>query len=327
MMVPLLRVAQVLRIGSRLDRPWIRRALPRLAAAAALVPEVPDGRRAREAAAAGALTAGAPTTGAPATGVRARVGILTGCVQSVLFPQVNEATRRVLQAEGCEAVVPANQGCCGALSLHAGREDEARRFARALMVRFDPAELDAIVTNAAGCGSTLKQYGDLFASDPAWAGRAAAFSAKVLDVTQWLVQLGPRAPRHEVAAVVAYHDACHLSHAQQVRSEPRALLEAVPGLELREIPDGEMCCGSAGIYNLLEPQPAQALGDAKASCAAATGADVLVAGNPGCIMQIKAALERRGTSMRVMHTIEVLDASLRGPGAGAVMDPAGDRQP
>ncbi|HVT20663.1 MAG TPA: heterodisulfide reductase-related iron-sulfur binding cluster [Mycobacteriales bacterium] len=253
----------------------------------------------------------------PAVGTRRmRVGMLLGCVQREFFPGVNAATMRVLAAEGCEVVAPADQGCCGALSLHSGREPEAIARAKRLIAAFEAAHVDAVVVNAAGCGSSMKEYGRLLAGDPQWAQRAAAFSAKCRDVAELLVELGPVAPRHPLPLVAAYHDACHLSHAQGVRAQPRALLAAIPGLELREIPEADICCGSAGVYNLLNPQPARELGDRKAANVSATGATLLVTANPGCLMQIDSALRRQGKQVALAHTIEVLDASIRGASVG-----------
>jgi glycolate oxidase iron-sulfur subunit len=240
------------------------------------------------------------------------VGLLTGCVQGAFFPGVNAATARVLQAEGCDVVVPPRQGCCGALSVHNGREAEALTYARALIEAFESSGVERVVVNAAGCGSTMKEYADLLADDPAYAERARAFQEKVRDVTEVLVELGPVAPRHPLEVSVAYQDACHLAHAQGVRSQPRELLGAIPGLELREIAEPELCCGSAGIYNILNPEPARELGDRKAGNIVATGARLLVTANPGCLMQVTAAIERSGHPMGMAHTVEVLDASIRG---------------
>ncbi|MFF5263396.1 (Fe-S)-binding protein [Actinomadura viridis] len=250
-------------------------------------------------------------------GRRATVGMLTGCVQGEFFPGVNAATARVLALEGCDVVIPRGQGCCGALSLHSGREEEARAFARRTIVTFET--VDVIVVNAAGCGSAMKEYRRLLADEPEWAGRADALSAKTRDLTEFLVELGPRARRHPLPVTVAYHDACHLSHAQGVRAQPRALLGAIPGLTVREVADPEICCGSAGTYNLLQPEAAAELGDRKAAGVRATGAELLVAANPGCSMQIATALERQGTRLPVAHTAEVLDASLRGTGTAALV--------
>jgi glycolate oxidase iron-sulfur subunit len=241
---------------------------------------------------------------------RARVGVLLGCVQREFFSDVNAATVRVLAAEGCEVVAPSVQGCCGALSLHIGREVEAIGFAKHLIATFERLDVEHVVVNAAGCGSAMKGYGWLLRDEKGWADRAAAFAAKVVDVSEFLVALGPRATRHPVPVTAAYHDACHLGHAQGIRAQPRALLAGIPGLDLREIAEAEICCGSAGVYNLLQPEPALALGDRKAANVAATGAEVLVTANPGCLMQIRNALDRAGTPMRLAHPIELLAESI-----------------
>lgn len=268
----------------------------------------------------------------PARGARrAVVGMLTGCVQSVFFSEVNRATARVLASEGCDVIVPPDQGCCGALSLHAGREGEAEGFARRTIETFERAGVDAVVVNAAGCGSAMKEYRFLFhqpsngtagngGRDSAgpWSSRAAAMSAKVRDLSEFLADLGPVAPRHPLPLRVAYHDACHLSHAQGIREQPRALLRAIPELDLRELPEPEICCGSAGVYNLLQPDAARDLGDRKAANLATTEPDLLVTANPGCSMQIAQAAARRGAPVPVAHVAEVLDASLRGLPASAL---------
>jgi len=249
----------------------------------------------------------------PARGQRrAVVGMLTGCVQDALFPEVNTATARVLAAEGCDVVIPRGQGCCGALSQHSGREDEAIRFARALIDCFDAAGVDYIVVNAAGCGSAMKEYAHLLRDDPHYAKRAQAFVERTRDVSELLVELGPVAPRHPLEITIAYHDACHLGHAQGIRSQPRQLLRDIPGVTLAEIAEADLCCGSAGIYNLLYPEPATELGDRKARNVLATGASMLVTGNPGCLMQIAASARRLGASLRPAHLVTVLDASIRG---------------
>jgi glycolate oxidase iron-sulfur subunit len=256
----------------------------------------------------------------PAAGERRRrVGMLTGCVQRVFFPEVNAATARVLAADGCDVVAPAAQGCCGALSMHSGREAEAQAFARDAIATFEAAGVDEVVVNAAGCGSTMKEYGHLLRDDPAWAERAAAFSARVRDLSELLAELGSVAERRPLPLKVAWHDACHLAHAQGVRTQPRQALAAVPGLEVREIAEGEICCGSAGIYNLTEPQPAGELGDRKAANVLATGAELLVTSNPGCLMQISSAIRRRGDHLPVAHVAEVLDASIRGADPGSLL--------
>ncbi len=249
----------------------------------------------------------------PARGERrAVVGMLTGCVQRAFFPDVNAATARILAAEGCEVVIPNTQGCCGALSVHNGREAEAQRFARRLIDTFEPLGIDFFVVNAAGCGSSLKEYGELLRDDPGYASRAAAFAAKVRDLSEVLVELGPVAPRHPLPVTIAYHDACHLGHAQKVRAQPRTLLRGIPELELREIADAEICCGSAGVWNVLNPEPARQLGERKARDVLATGAQLLVTANPGCLMQVASSVRRIGGEIALAHTAQVLDASIRG---------------
>ena len=243
---------------------------------------------------------------------RRRVGFIKGCVQRVFFSDVNAATVRVLAAEGCEVVTPKLQGCCGALSVHAGREEEFEGFARKLIDTFEGLELDNIIINAAGCGSTLKEYGYLLRDDPEYAERASRFAEKVKDVTEFIQELGPVAERNPLPVAAAYHDACHLAHAQGVRRQPRQTLKQIPGMEVKEIKEAEICCGSAGIYNMIEPEPATELGDRKAKNVLNTGARMIVTSNPGCMLQIQASLKRMGHSMPMAHPMEVLDASIRG---------------
>jgi glycolate oxidase iron-sulfur subunit len=264
-----------------------------------------------------------PPARVPAKGARrAVVGMLTGCVQGAFFPDVNAATIRVLAAEGCDVLIPAGQGCCGALSVHNGRTAEARRFARKLIDVFERTGMDYFVVNAAGCGSSLKEYGVLLADDPAYADKALTFSGKVRDLSELLAELGPVAERHPLPVTVAYHDACHLAHAQGVRAQPRALLRGIPELEVREIADPEICCGSAGVWNVLNPGPAAELGDRKARDVLATGAKVLVTANPGCLMQVAAAVRRQGGEIALAHTARVLDASIRGLPVDNLLSPA-----
>ena len=302
-----LRAAQRVHADRLLERGRIGRLAgriaPELTAALRVAPGGPAGRLPR-----GRLPARVNAKGQR----RAVVGMLAGCVQQVFFPQVNAATARVLASEGCDVVIPAGQGCCGALSLHDGRREEAARFARATIETFARAGVEAIVVNSAGCGSAMKEYADLLAGDPAWAARAAALSAKVADFSEFLADLGPAAVRHPLPMTVAYHDACHLAHAQRITAQPRELLAAIPGLRVADLADAGMCCGSAGIYNLVQPEAALELGDRKAKAVAATGADVLVSANPGCTLQIAAALSAAGTSMPALHIAEVLDASMSG---------------
>ena len=251
-----------------------------------------------------------PAVGKP----RKRVAVLLGCVQRVFFSNVNQATLRVLAAEGCEVVVPQDQGCCGALMYHAGQEDDAITMARKFIDEFDKEieNIDAIVINAAGCGSTLKQYGHILADDPVYATKAKALSAKCRDISEILAELEPRAPRHPLPIRIAYHDACHLRHAQNITAEPRQVLAQVPELDVREIPEAGMCCGSAGIYNLVEPEAAEELGALKAKQCLTTEADTIVSSNPGCLLQIKSSLERSGRTLRTMHLVEIVDASIQG---------------
>jgi glycolate oxidase iron-sulfur subunit len=248
---------------------------------------------------------------------RGTVALIAGCVQRVFFPNVNASTIRVLAAEGFDVVVPRDQGCCGALSLHAGRAAESADFGRALLDRFAPAEdpraldgYEAIIINAAGCGSTLKQYDTLFAGDPVYGARAAAFTAKIRDVNEFLAGIESIAPRKRAPIRVAYHDACHLAHAQRIRDEPRALLCSIPGLELVEIPQGEQCCGSAGVYNLLEPDSAAEIGERKVDNILSVAPQLLASANPGCTLQIRSLLARRGIDLPAAHPIEILDVAI-----------------
>ena len=254
---------------------------------------------------------------------RKRVAMLLGCVQRVFFSNVNQATARVLAAEGCEVVIPQGQGCCGALMFHTGLENEAIAMARQFIDAFEPelSTVDAIVINAAGCGSTLKEYGYLLRNDPDYATRAQALADKCRDVSEVLSDLEPQATRHPLPLRIAYHDACHLQHAQQISSEPRKVLSSIPELEICEIPESELCCGSAGIYNLVESESAQELGARKAQHVTATGANILVSSNPGCLLQMQASLERKGHTVQTMHLVELLDASIQGTSvAPAVTD-------
>jgi len=383
-----LRAAQRAGLDRLAQRGPVTRYAPELAASLRLAPRT-AARRGGPPARPSRLPARIPASGTR----RAVVGMLTGCVQRVFFPQVNAATARVLAAEGCDVIVPAGQGCCGALSLHSGRAAEAARFAEQTIATFERAGVDAVVVNSAGCGSAMKEFGALFARDagaghtdaagfsPPPAGslsdltasshltgplsdltasssqltgspshlagspshpagspshptdspphlaespshpladRAAVFSATVRDLSEFLAELyrdhgGPRAVRHELPVRAAYHDACHLAHAQRIRHQPRDLLRGIPGLDVTEVGDGATCCGSAGVYNLLQPQAARELGERKAAAIRATGARLVVSANPGCSLQIAASLAADGGEpVAVAHTAEVLDASFRG---------------
>jgi glycolate oxidase iron-sulfur subunit len=250
----------------------------------------------------------------PASGTaRLRVGLLTGCVQRVFFSRVNDATVRVLAAEGCDVLAPSSQGCCGALALHSGHDQDARAFARDLIATFERSNVDVVVVNAAGCGSTMKGYGELFRNDPVWAERARAFASRVRDVTEVVAGFETRrAPRHPLQMRVAYHDACHLAHAQGVRQPPRDVLTSIPGVTVVPVPDGDICCGSAGIFNLIQPDMAAELGRRKARAINESKPDVVATTNPGCMLQIGAAGRSAGDSRPVYHVVELLDASIRG---------------
>jgi glycolate oxidase iron-sulfur subunit len=295
-----LRLYQKAGLQSLMRRLGIPQLLPaRFRAMEALLPEVPAQEKLPDL--------------IPAQGERRRrVGLLLGCVQRVLFPQVNAATARVLAAEGCEVVAPEAQPCCGALLVHAGEEERAMQLARQTIDVFEKAQVETVIINAAGCGSNVKEYGHLLRDDPKYAARAMAFAAKCRDVSEFLAELEPRAARHALRLRVAYHDACHLQHAQGVRSQPRTVLGRIPQLELLEIPEAAICCGSAGIYNLVQPEAATELGDRKAGHIAALDADVVVSANPGCLLQLESALARAGRKLPVRHFIELLDASIRG---------------
>jgi len=237
---------------------------------------------------------------------RARVALLSGCVQSALAPEIGWATARVLARNGVEVVVPPDQGCCGALDWHTGRLAMARDFARRTLVDF-PGDIDAVVTNAAGCGSAMKEYGLLFEGESEQV-EAAAFAARVKDVSEFLVELGPVAPPPLPSPMtLAYHDACHLAHAQRITSAPRALLSSVENVTLIEIDEGEVCCGSAGTYNIEQPALAARLGERKARHVVATRAEAVVMGNIGCMVQLRSHLAKLGASVPVLHTVEVLD--------------------
>lgn len=246
----------------------------------------------------------------------ARVGFLHGCVQDVVFRAHNLATLRLLAKNGVEVVTPRDQRCCGALHAHAGDPEGARVLARANIVAFEAAGVEAVVVNAAGCGAHMKNYAHLLRDDRAWQARALAFSRTVADVTEVLARRPLAGPLGPLPMRVTYHDPCHLGHGQRVRSEPRALLRAVPGLELVELQESEMCCGSAGIYNVTEPAMARRLLERKVRHLEATGAEAVVTANPGCILQIGVGLRGRGIPMRVLHIVELLDqAYAAGEGA------------
>jgi len=243
---------------------------------------------------------------------RLKVGLLSGCVQSVFFSEVNAATARVLSAEGCEVVIPRDQICCGALMVHAGEEFQALDYARRTIEVFEREGMDVVVSNAAGCGSNLKDFGYLLRDDLQYAARAKVFSAKCRDISEVLAFLPPRAPRYPLSLKVAYQDACHLQHAQSVTIQPRTVLATIPGLELLEIAEPALCCGSAGIYNLLRPESAEELGARKVQHILATGPDIVATGNPGCLLQLQKGIKMAGSNISVVHMVQLLDASIRG---------------
>lgn len=252
----------------------------------------------------------------PAQGQRRfRVGMLLGCVQRVFFSGVNEATARVLSANGCDVVIPKAQGCCSALPAHQGEADQAQALARQMIEVFEQAEVDYVIINAAGCGHTLKEYDQILKSDPAFCDRAHAFSAKVRDIQEFLVEVGMSAPLHpltEGPLSLVYQDACHLLHGQKISQPPRQVLKQIPGVELREPIDAALCCGSAGIYNLLQPQVAEELGQMKVNNLCNAGAALIASSNPGCSLQIQKHLALQGRSLPLMHPIQLLDLSIRG---------------
>jgi glycolate oxidase iron-sulfur subunit len=249
----------------------------------------------------------------PAIGVRrARVAFFAGCVAQVTFSALNEATIRVLQANGCEVVVPPEQLCCGALAAHAGVRDTARELARVNVDAFSGDEFDAVITNAAGCGSTLKEYTHLFSGGSAEHDRAAAFSRKIRDVTEFLAELGLAAPLNPLPMRVTYQDSCHLLHGQKIREAPRKLIRSIPGIEFVELPHSDLCCGSAGVYNVTQPEASMSLLKDKMESAQSTAAAVIVTANPGCILQLRAGAQIHGTGQEVLHVVELLERSIAG---------------
>ncbi|HSB73303.1 MAG TPA: heterodisulfide reductase-related iron-sulfur binding cluster [Candidatus Methylomirabilis sp.] len=273
---------------------------PRLARMEALLPTVPSRAERRP----------LPEV-TPAIGRRVgRVGLLTGCVQRFLLPGVNRATTRVLAASGYDVIAPQGQGCCGALHLHNGEPETGRRMARAVIETFERSGVDMVAVNAAGCGATMKEYGFLFRGEPAWRERAEAFSAKVQDVSVILANASFSGTLHPVPLTVTYHEACHLSHAQGIRKEPRSLLRRIPGLRVVELPESDVCCGSAGVYNLLQPDMASQLLRRKVERIHETGAEIVTAGNIGCLLQIGLGLKQAGLPLRAVHPVELLDWAL-----------------
>lgn len=256
-------------------------------------------------------TASPPERSPASAPKRFTVAILEGCVMRVLFTDTNRATIRVLQANGCDVIAPRNAQCCGALHVHAGLHEDALQRIRALVDSFSPYlnEIDAIVINSAGCGSTLREYGELLKDDNIYSGRARLLSSKIRDICEWLEEIGPAAMSGEVNLTVSYHDACHLAHGQRIREQPRTLLQRIPGLTLVEMDEADTCCGSAGTYNITEPVLAAQLLKRKIAHIQETGATTIVTGNPGCLAWIEQGLEEQGLKVRICHPVELLDAA------------------
>jgi glycolate oxidase iron-sulfur subunit len=244
---------------------------------------------------------------------RSRVGLLTGCIQQVAFGPQNRATARVLARNGAEVVAPRGQACCGALHAHSGEHALAQELARRTIQVFESAGVDHVIVNTSGCGAHMKSYGALLADDPGWRDRAGRFASRVRDIAEFLAMEPLRGPLRAVSRVVTYHDPCHVVHGQKIRSQPRALLAQVPGLELVELPEADWCCGSAGTYNLVQPEMAQRLQRRKVAHIRETGADTVVTANPGCIIQITQGLRAEGAHVEVLHLVDVLDRAYGGP--------------
>jgi glycolate oxidase iron-sulfur subunit len=248
----------------------------------------------------------------PAEGERRhRVAFLAGCIANVSFARLNEATIRVLQKNGCEVVVPAGQGCCGALHLHSGMRGEARKLACRNIDAMLDGGFDAVITNAAGCGSTLKEYGELLEDLPEYADKARRFSALIRDVTEFLAGVDLNRQFGRVDAIVTYQDSCHLAHGQKIRRPPRELLTAIPGLQFHEMSGADLCCGSAGVYNVVENRMSMQILERKMESVNATGARIIATANPGCLLQLQAGVRMHGSGQRVMHVVEVLDLAYR----------------
>jgi glycolate oxidase iron-sulfur subunit len=303
-----LRLYQASGLQALVRRTGLTRRLPgTLAAWEALLPPMPP---AADRAPLPALT--------PAEGPRrARVALLTGCVQAVVFGAHNRATARVLARNGCEVVAPPGQGCCGALNAHGGDHARALAMAKRTIAIFEAAGAEAVIVNTSGCGAHMKAYGTLLAGEPAWAERAARFARTVQDLAEFLAREPLRGPLCAVPMTVTYHDPCHVVHGQKIRRQPRELLAQIPGLQVVDLPESDWCCGSAGIYNLTQPEMADRLLRRKVRHVQSTGAQAVVTANPGCILQIQAGLRAQGRELPVLHLVEVLDRAYRGGEAAA----------
>ena len=257
-------------------------------------------------------------TFAPVGKRRYRVGFLAGCIANVAFARLNEATVRVLQKNGCEVVIPAAQGCCGALHLHSGLRNEAQALARKNIDAMLAEDFDAIITNAAGCGSTLKEYDELLADDPDYCAKAREFRARMKDVTEFLASIELNRDMGVVDVIATYQDSCHLAHGQKIKNAPRQLLKAIPGLVFREMPMADLCCGSAGIYNLVQNDMAMRILQQKMEFAGSTKASLIVTANPGCMLQLAAGAKVFGSGQQIAHVVEVLDEAYRNYAAARV---------
>ncbi|NEQ79379.1 MAG: 4Fe-4S dicluster domain-containing protein [Moorea sp. SIO2I5] len=286
---------------------WLKLLSPRLAAMESMLPKVTlDSFRDN-----------LPDVIPPVGKKRYRVGVILGCVQRLFFSPVNEATVRVLTANGCEVVIPKTQGCCAALPEHQGQTEQAQALARQMIDSFEGTEVDAIIINAAGCGHTLKEYGHILEDDPEYAQKAQEFAGKVKDAQEFLASVGLTAtlsPLRDEPLTIVYQDACHLLHGQKISVQPRQLLRQIPGVTLREPIDAALCCGSAGVYNMLQPEVADELGQQKVNNLLNTGAELIASPNPGCSLQIKKHLQLQGKDITLMHPMELLDYSIQGLG-------------
>jgi glycolate oxidase iron-sulfur subunit len=282
-----------------------RKVFPRLASMESILPEIPIS------AFRDSLPALTPAQGEQ----RYRVGMILGCIQRLLFSGINEATVRVLTANGCEVVIPQSHGCCAALPHHQGQEEQAKEMARQMIDSFENSSVDFIIINAAGCGHTLKEYGHILQDDPNYRDKAKQFSSRVRDVQEFLHDVGLTTklfPLTEQSLTVVYQDACHLLHGQKISLQPRRLLQKIPGLQLKEPVDAALCCGSAGVYNILQPEIGDELGQQKVTNLLNTGAELIASPNPGCGLQIRKHLEIQGKKIPIMHPMELLDYSIRG---------------
>lgn len=303
-----LRLYQVSRIQAVVRATRLARLLPGpLPAWEALLPRLPSGADRRP----------LPPLVPAASPRRARVALLTGCVQSIVFGPHNRATARVLARNGCDVMAPPTQGCCGALNAHGGDHARAVSMAKHTIEVFEREEAEAVVVNTSGCGAHMKSYGALLADEPAWAERARRFAATVQDISEFLAKAPLRGPLAAVPMTVTYHDPCHVVHGQKIRTEPRALLAQVPGLRVVDLPESDWCCGSAGIYNLTQPGMAERLLRRKVRHVMSTGAEAVVTANPGCILQIQAGLAAERTPVRVLHIVEILDRAYGSEGDSA----------